>query len=236
MTQFLDLNLEIHSGANYLNLQSLLISPMSIGAASIGGAGTLGGIDVSTQAGALAALDVTDDAIEQILQGRARVGAGNASLDHALDLSMIEDEQMVTSRSRIMDADVANESTEMVQAQIRTETGSAAIAHQHAQAARMLDLVTINEYAVPTGIPQSSGGAVSGLQVQVGGGSGTPAGFASGSGTPNLGGLPGSGGFAPAPVLNGSFQPMPVVGSGGGGGGSTLSTGQMMNMIAGSLA
>jgi len=139
---------------------------------------------------------------------------------------MIEDEQMVTSRSRIMDADVANESTEMVQAQIRTETGSAAIAHQHAQAARMLDLVTINEYAVPTGIPQSSGGAVSGLQVQVGGGSGTP----------NLGGLPGSGGFAPAPVLNGSFQPMPVIGSGGGGGGSTLSTGQMMNMIAGSLA
>lgn len=199
---------------------------MSIGAASIGGADTLGGIDVSTQAGALAALDVTDDAIEQILQGRARVGAGNAALDHALDLSMIEDEQMVTSRSRIMDADVANESTEMVQAQIRTETGSAAIAHQHAQAARMLDLVTINEYAVPTGIPQSSGGAVSGLQVQVGGGSGTP----------NLGGLPGSGGFAPAPVLNGSFQPMPVIGSGGGGGGSTLSTGQMMNMIAGSLA
>ena len=48
---------------------------MSIGAASIGGADTLGGIDVSTQAGALAALDVTDDAIEQILQGVAPASA-----------------------------------------------------------------------------------------------------------------------------------------------------------------
>jgi hypothetical protein len=108
---------------------------------------------------------------------------------------MSEAMQTTNARARITDSDVARDATVLAQEQIRSETAVAAQVHLQARAVDTLKLVNNSEMAVPTGLETST---------SVGGGSGSPSGFATASGAPG-GFATGSG--APSAFATGSGAP-----------------------------
>ena len=253
--QILDLDMPIHSGPNSGDEQSLRIAPMTVGAISLDDTNTpdrIGTIDLSTQGGALAALDVLDAAAEQIGQARGKLGGDLNALQHALDLAAGGAEDQATAESRVMDSDTAQDAADLAQAQILQATASAALAHANLQVVAGLRLITDSRIQVPTGAPQptqqrqsgaqapaSSGGSgAGGASVITGSGGGGGATIGGGTGTGAIGALslPGSGGFSPMPVAGGApFTPMPVI-AGSGALGSTATLGMSADQMAGMIS
>jgi flagellin len=262
-----DLEIVIQSGPNNGDNQTLLISPMVIGAVSLDDAGTpdrIGTIDVTTQAGAQRAIDIADAAVEQISRARGRIGAHINTFEKALGVAETGEFEQGRAASRVMDADVAADAVALAQAQIQTQTATVALAHQNADAASVLDLISAGRVSVLIGgtVSSSSASGSGGSTAASSGGGSAPAPM-SGSFSPSPTMTSGSG-FAPSPALNsgGGFSPtpatpgynptaatpgynplpttpgfsaMPVIGSGGSTGAGGLSAGQMFSMIAGSL-
>jgi hypothetical protein len=184
-------------------------------------------------------------------------------LEKALGLAGAGEESQRAADSRITDADVAAESTEMVKAQIQTQTAGVALTYLHADAARTLQLITESRVdtsapalaaesapapATQTGgasVPASGSGGGSSFAsapsfsaISVGGYSESPVtpGYSAAPVTPGFSASPVTPGFSSSPVTPG-FAALPVIGSGGGGAtGGGLSSNQMLSMIAGSLA
>jgi hypothetical protein len=246
--QISDLAMPIHSGPNSADEQPLTIKAMTIGAVSLDDANTpnrIGTIDLSTQAGAQAALDVVDAAVTQIGDARAQLGADVNGLERALDAATSGAAQQGEAQSRVLDSDVARDAADLAQAQIVQATATAAIAHTNLQLVASLKLITDSQITVASGAPQdraqqsgadapligplSGGPGVGSSRGVVGSGADVSIGGASG--------LPGSGGFAPLPIIGGGggFAPMPVLAGSGGLGPSGLSTNEMAGMIANSL-
>lgn len=109
------------------------------GATTIG-AGAVGGVNISTQAGAQSAIDVIDSAIAQIDDKRADLGAFQNRMESTIsNLSSIS-ENVSAARSRVRDADFAAETAKLTQAQIiqQASTTILAQANQRPQAALSL--------------------------------------------------------------------------------------------------
>ena len=103
--------------------------------------GTLEDVDLSTQAGALAALDVIDGAQAQLAEGRTHIGAQAATLEHEVTLASIGGVTQTTASAQILDADVAREATNLAAAQVLTEAGISALSALQGEAASMAELV-----------------------------------------------------------------------------------------------
>lgn len=107
-------------------------------------AGTVGGysenvsdIDISTSIGSSNALAIIDNALGEINESRASLGAVQNRFDHTIsNLSNIE-ENVSASRSRIQDTDFATETAEMTKNQILQQAGTSILsqANQIPQAA-----------------------------------------------------------------------------------------------------
>ncbi len=82
-------------------------------------------LDVSTLDGARRALGQIDAAMGQVAEGRGYVGADAHALESALDAQWIHREGDVTAKSRITDADMAREVSELTRAQILARGGYA---------------------------------------------------------------------------------------------------------------
>lgn len=85
-------------------------------------------ISVSTQAGAQAAISVIDGALEQISTVRGQLGAVQNRFDSTISNLANGIENLEAARSRILDADFAQETANMTKAQILQQAGTAILA------------------------------------------------------------------------------------------------------------
>ena len=98
-------------------------------------------IDIGSQSGANSALDVLDVAIDKVSQARADIGAISNRLDSTVrNLTNIVS-NTEASRSRIMDADFASETTNLAKSQILAQAATAMLAQANASKQGVLTLL-----------------------------------------------------------------------------------------------
>jgi len=113
-------------------------------------AGTFGGndtgtkiadINVTTQAGAAEAISAIDSAIEDVAAAQARSGAYQNRLDSIVNVLSESIENQSASRSRVLDADYATETTALAKAQIVQQAATAMLAQANQSAQSVLALL-----------------------------------------------------------------------------------------------
>ncbi len=105
------------------------------------GGGSVSGIKIDTAAGAQAAIDVIDVALEQINATRSDLGAINNRLDFTMSNLANVSEKTSAARSRILDADFAKETSELSRAQVLQQASQAMLAQANAQPQQVLQLL-----------------------------------------------------------------------------------------------
>ena len=93
----------------------------------------LNGLDISTQAGASAALATTDAAADQINQNRSSLGAQENGLAVAADERSIRSLNLREAESRIRDLEVARAFVEQTRNQVLLQSGISALAQANLQ-------------------------------------------------------------------------------------------------------
>jgi len=97
--------------------------------------------DISTQGGATNAIATIDHMITELNGARASSGAVINRLEYAVDNLANVSQNTAASRSRILDADYAAESTELARSQIIQQAGTAMLAQANQQAQSVLALL-----------------------------------------------------------------------------------------------
>lgn len=105
------------------------------------GTGSVSGIKIDTAAGAQAAIDIIDVALEQINATRSDLGAINNRLDFTMSNLSNVSEKTSAARSRILDADYAKETSELSRAQVLQQASQAMLAQANAQPQQVLALL-----------------------------------------------------------------------------------------------
>ncbi|MFW6303067.1 MAG: flagellin [Candidatus Sumerlaeota bacterium] len=98
-------------------------------------------IDVADFDGATEALRIIDSALSQIADAQAQLGALTNRLNNTVDNLSVSIENLEASRSRIMDADFAMESSSMTRAQILQQSGTAVLAQANLKPQAALSLL-----------------------------------------------------------------------------------------------
>ncbi|MBY4675930.1 flagellin N-terminal helical domain-containing protein [Marinobacterium arenosum] len=141
-----------------LELKSLSGNPISIelsgsGAAntglieqnaSTGGAGfgsSISSIDISSASSAQKAIDVIDNALDTINETRGNLGAVNNRLDFTINNLSSVAENASAARSRIEDADFAQESANLSRAQVLQQAGTSMLAQANSAPQQVLSLL-----------------------------------------------------------------------------------------------
>lgn len=106
-------------------------------AASLG----IAGVDLSTQAGASAALDALDDAAAAISTNRASLGAQQNRISSAIAQREIGAQNAAEAESRIRDLDIARATIEQSRDQVLLQAGISAIAQGNLQRQTALRLL-----------------------------------------------------------------------------------------------
>lgn len=125
----------LHVGANQDQTVSLGISAMTTTGLGING------IDVSTRAGAEAAIGRLDTAISGVSEQRATLGAQQNRLTATINFVQLQNENTTASESRIRDADMATEMIGFTLAQMREQSGTAMLSHSFASQQSVLNLL-----------------------------------------------------------------------------------------------
>jgi flagellin len=102
---------------------------------------TLATVNISTAAGASAALNVLDAALAQVNSGRAELGAIQNRFDATIENLQTFSENLSASRSRIQDADFAAETASLSRAQVLQQAATAMIAQANQQPQQVLALL-----------------------------------------------------------------------------------------------
>ena len=105
---------------------TFLSSTNGIGA--ISSPGTSGGIQVGTQAGATAAIDLIDTAIQNLATLRATNGSEQVRLTFAADMLAVNKTNLEAANGRITDVDIASESANLARLNILQQAGTAMLA------------------------------------------------------------------------------------------------------------
>ncbi|MEM0952295.1 MAG: flagellin [Cyanobacteria bacterium P01_H01_bin.74] len=128
---FLQIGPNSDPATNTVDLTSVLTSATSLGLGAVGTTGetfaTIAAVDLSTGALARSFITDVDDAIEAVNFQRAQMGAFQNKLESVtqnLDLSI---ENFSNSNSRIRDVDIAAETANLTQAQIRREASASVL-------------------------------------------------------------------------------------------------------------
>jgi flagellin len=98
-------------------------------------------LDISTQAGASAALDAIDEALNAVNLDRANIGAAQNRLEATLLNIESNSNNLVASRSRITDADFASETTELSRSQVLGQAAQAMLAQANQAGQQVLQLL-----------------------------------------------------------------------------------------------
>jgi flagellin len=101
----------------------------------------IGTVDVSTVAGANAALGIVDSALTQVNSSRAALGAYQNRFSSVVASLQTTSENLTASRSRIQDADFASETASLTRGQILQQAGVAILAQANALPQNVLALL-----------------------------------------------------------------------------------------------
>lgn len=99
------------------------------------------GLGVDTMAAAAAAITAIDTQIDIMTTDRATYGAAQSRFSSAINNLQIGAENQAAARSRIMDADFAEETTNMTRAQILSQAGTAMISQANSLPQQVLSLL-----------------------------------------------------------------------------------------------
>ncbi len=108
----------------------------SVGSAS----GT--GMDISSTTGAMAALTTITAAIQNLATLRANNGAEQSRLTFAADMLAVNKTNLEAANSRILDVDVADESTKLARFNILQQAGTAMLAQANQSTQSILKLIS----------------------------------------------------------------------------------------------
>jgi len=111
------------------------------GATSTGVINAYSGISISTSTAAYSALNQIKTAIQALASMRAVVGANISRLNLTSDQLEILNENLVAAKGRMMDTDVAMESTEFARLNILVQSGTTMLAQANAQPQLALTLL-----------------------------------------------------------------------------------------------
>jgi len=89
----------------------------------------------------LAVIDLIDEAINFVSTERSVLGAAQSRFENAISYLQISYENQAAARSRIMDADYAQETANLSRAQILSQAGSAMVAQANQQPQSVLSLL-----------------------------------------------------------------------------------------------
>ncbi len=120
--KLLDQNRSIPVGAGNVQVQLNGSTNASLG---------VSGIDLSTAAGAQAALGSTDQALQQLEQNRSGLGAQMNGFESAINVRDTQVENQQAAQSRIRDADVARLSIEQSKNQLLSRAGLSALSQSN---------------------------------------------------------------------------------------------------------
>ncbi len=101
----------------------------------------LDSLDLSTAAGATAALETTDTALNNISQNRASLGAQMNRFESAIEQRGIQEENTAAAESAIRDADMALQATNLSRARILNQGGMSALIQSNVQPQTALQLL-----------------------------------------------------------------------------------------------
>ena len=97
--------------------------------------------DVSSTAGATAALKQIDSALDTVNSARANLGAVQSRFENAVSNIQIQSENISAARGRIVDADFAKETANLSRAQILQQAGTAMVAQANQAPQGVLSLL-----------------------------------------------------------------------------------------------
>jgi flagellin len=98
-------------------------------------------LDISSYAGAAAALNVIDAALSQVNSGRADLGAVQNRFQATIANLEVTSENLSASRSRVLDADFAKETAALSRAQVLQQAANAMVAQANQMPQQVLQLL-----------------------------------------------------------------------------------------------
>lgn len=101
----------------------------------------VGGINLTDQANASAAIDVIDDAISAVSTARGNLGALQNRFEHTVNNLNVTVENLSASESQIRDTDMAQEMTQFTRAQILQQAGTSMLAQANSSQQSVLKLL-----------------------------------------------------------------------------------------------
>lgn len=111
------------------------------GGAKTSDAITVGGLDVTTEANATAAITKLDTAINTVSAQRSQLGSVQNRLEHTINNLSVVSENLTASESRIRDVDMAAEMATFTKQQILMQAGTAMLAQANAKNQAVLSLL-----------------------------------------------------------------------------------------------
>lgn len=104
---------------------------------------TLGiaGANIGTQEGASAAITLFEEAVQEVSAIRAKLGAYQNRLDHAINSLNTSAENLTEALSRIEDTDMASEMATYTQLQVLTQAGTSMLAQANGRPQNILNLL-----------------------------------------------------------------------------------------------
>jgi len=113
---------------------------LNVGSVNSGALGLAGG-DISTAAGASAALSNITSAIESVSANRGEIGAKQGRLENTINTLATVNEAVAEAESQIRDADIADEVVKKTQADILSKSSASALSHRLDQQKSVLSLL-----------------------------------------------------------------------------------------------
>lgn len=135
---------QVGAGTSSTETITIEIGNMSTGSTSGSNPSLLGNFSAATignPTDASTAIDLVDDALDAIASQRATIGAGINRLTYAADNLSNISQNTSESRSRILDTDYAQATTELARTQIIQQASTAVLAQANAQPQTVLKLL-----------------------------------------------------------------------------------------------
>ena len=98
-------------------------------------------VDISTAAGATAAIDAVDNALGSVNSQRATLGAIQSRFEGVISSNQLSSENLSASNSRIRDADFAAETAALSRSQVLQQAGISVLAQANARPQQVLSLL-----------------------------------------------------------------------------------------------
>ncbi len=121
-----------------LNMPDLRADNLGFGR---GSGRTVDVIDVSTVSGVNEALEIVDEALDQISRARATLGAFVNRLESTISNLSVSSENLTASESRLSDADIAAETTSFTLHQVLYQAGTSVLAQANFLPQQLLSLL-----------------------------------------------------------------------------------------------